>query len=98
VSYLNGNVVKRGTPGSVRVDAVIGPEDNQIFVVDLKTGNSKLTPQRVRKLRLHVKMGKTFLWLASLHRSGEDLVYEKVKDQALREKMAVAAAEWLDAQ
>jgi len=45
VSYLNGNVVKRGTPGSIRVDAILGPVEAPTAVFDLKTGSAQLTPR-----------------------------------------------------
>jgi len=57
VSYLNGKVVPRGTPGSVRVDVVNGPVDAPISIYDLKTGSAKLTPARVQSIQSHVPGG-----------------------------------------
>lgn len=54
VSYLDGNVVKRGTPGSVRLDVVEGPLENPTAVYDLKTGSAKLTPKRIEQIQRHL--------------------------------------------
>lgn len=47
ISYLGGQVVRRGTPGSVRVDAVSG---TSVFTpqaaFDLKTGGAILSSRR----------------------------------------------------
>jgi RHS repeat-associated protein len=53
-SYLNGEPVTRGTPGSVRVDVVEGPVDNPTAVYDLKTGNATLSPARVQQIQSHL--------------------------------------------
>ena len=44
VSYLNGQVVPRGTPGSVWLDAVVGSPGAPTAIYDLKTGSAVLTP------------------------------------------------------
>jgi RHS repeat-associated protein len=54
VSYLNGGVVKYGTPGSVRVDVVYGPKNAPIAVYDLKTGNASLDFMRVQQIQAHL--------------------------------------------
>jgi hypothetical protein len=50
-SYLNGNLVTRGTPGSVRIDVVEGPLDAPTCCYDLKTGSATLTPGRIRQIQ-----------------------------------------------
>jgi hypothetical protein len=57
VSYLNGRVVRRGTPGSVRLDVVNGPLDAPTSVFDLKTGSATLTPGRIQQIQSHVPGG-----------------------------------------
>ena len=42
VSYLRGEVVPYGTPGSTRVDAVVGNPASPLFAIDLKTGAAVL--------------------------------------------------------
>lgn len=54
VSYKNGQVVPRGTRGSVRVDAVRGRPDKPKEIWDLKTGSARLSPQRVQQIRRHL--------------------------------------------
>jgi hypothetical protein len=66
-SYLNGQVVPRGTKGSVRLDAVEGPLDNPVAVFDLKTGNAKLTADRITEIRRH------------LPNEGKDVIFVEVK-------------------
>lgn len=56
-SYLNGDLVRRGTPGSVRLDVVDGPLDAPISVFDLKTGGATLTPARIQQIQSHVPGG-----------------------------------------
>jgi RHS repeat-associated protein len=58
VSYLNGNIVRRGTPGSIRVDIVYGPSrETPMAIYDLKTGQAKLTSKRVAEIRRHLPPG-----------------------------------------
>jgi RHS repeat-associated protein len=57
VSYLNGQVVPRGTPGSVRLDVVNGPLDAPLAVYDLKTGGATLTPGRIQQIQSHIPGG-----------------------------------------
>ena len=51
VSYSGGQVVPRGTPGSVRVDVVRGNPSNPGAAFDLKTGTAKLTPGRTQQIQ-----------------------------------------------
>jgi len=53
VSYKDGDVVSRGTEGSVRLDAVEGPKNAPINAYNLKTGGAKLTEKRVQQIRDH---------------------------------------------
>jgi RHS repeat-associated protein len=53
-SYLNGEIVDYGTPGSVRLDVVEGPLDNPSTVYDLKTGSATLTPSRILQIQSHL--------------------------------------------
>jgi RHS repeat-associated protein len=57
VSYLDGQVVPRGTPGSVRVDVVEGPVTSPSGVFDLKTDGAKLTAPRIQQIQSHVPGG-----------------------------------------
>jgi RHS repeat-associated protein len=54
VSYLNGEVVPYGTPGSVRLDVVEGPLTSPTALYDLKTGGATLTPGRIDQILSHV--------------------------------------------
>lgn len=54
VSYLNGDVVRYGTPGSIRCDAVKGPVRNPTAVFDLKTGGATLSPARMQQIQDHL--------------------------------------------
>jgi hypothetical protein len=54
VSYRNGQVVPRGTAGSVRVDVVEGRVNAPTAVYDLKTGSATLTPARIQQLQQHI--------------------------------------------
>jgi hypothetical protein len=58
VSYLNGEVVPRGTPGSIRVDIVEGPLKAPTAVYDLKAGGAKLTPDRIGQIQQHIPGGR----------------------------------------
>ena len=57
VSYLNGRVVPRGAPGSVRVDVVEAPLTAPTRVFDLKTGSARLTPARMQHIQSHIPGG-----------------------------------------
>jgi RHS repeat-associated protein len=57
ISYLNGEVVKHGTAGSIRVDAVRGAVDAPKAIADLKTGMGALTAARVSEIRIHLPAG-----------------------------------------
>jgi hypothetical protein len=57
ISYLNGNVVLRGTPGSVRLDVVNGPLNAPVSIFDLKTGSATLTPARIQQIQSHIPGG-----------------------------------------
>jgi hypothetical protein len=55
ISYLNGRVVPYGTPGSVRLDAVVDPNlTAPVAVYDLKTGSAHLTQARINQIRSHL--------------------------------------------
>lgn len=55
VSFLNGTLVRYGTPGSVRLDAVqFGTNSQVLSVFDLKTGSATLTPQRILQIQQQV--------------------------------------------
>ena len=56
-SYLNGAWVRRGTPGSVRLDVVEGPVTAPTAIYDLKTGGATLTPARIAEIRSHLPNG-----------------------------------------
>ena len=57
VSYLKGEEVDYGTPGSIRLDAVKGAKNKPEAIWDLKTGGAKLTPERIRQIRSHLPEG-----------------------------------------
>jgi RHS repeat-associated protein len=57
VSYQNGQVVKYGTKGSVRVDVVEGSPVSPTAIYDFKTGRAKLTPRRIEQIRSHLPNG-----------------------------------------
>lgn len=54
VSYRNGKVEPWGTPGSIRVDVRLGSDLRPRAIFDLKTGNARLTPARVQRIRDHL--------------------------------------------
>lgn len=54
VSYLDHEVVDRGTAGSVRLDVVEGPLNAPTAIYDLKTGSATLTPGRIQQIRDHL--------------------------------------------
>jgi len=56
-SYLNGNLVSQGTPGSVRLDVVEGPLDAPTCCYDLKTGSATLTPGRIGQIQANIPGG-----------------------------------------
>ena len=51
VSYLAGQRVPYGTPGSARIDVVYGPVDNPIATFDLKTGSATLMTGRIQQIQ-----------------------------------------------
>ncbi|MBI4604274.1 MAG: RHS repeat protein [Planctomycetes bacterium] len=57
ISYLNGQIVPRGTPGSVRLDVVNGPLNAPVSIFDLKTGSATLTPARIQQIQSHIPGG-----------------------------------------
>jgi hypothetical protein len=57
VSYLNGLEVRRGTPGSIRVDVAEGSFEAPTAIYDLKTGTRGLTPARISEIRRHLPAG-----------------------------------------
>ena len=51
-SFSLGDAVRYGAAGSIRSDVVLRDRSGiPIAVYDLKTGNAKLTPSRVREIR-----------------------------------------------
>ncbi len=56
-SYLNRQPVRRGFPGSVRLDVVQGSRESITAVYDLKTGTASLTAQRIREIQSHLPAG-----------------------------------------
>ena len=56
-SYLNGDPVGYGTPGSVRVDAVDGTAEQPTAIGDLKCGGACLTQKRIDQIRSHLPRG-----------------------------------------
>ena len=57
ISYLKQDVVKYGTKGSVRVDAVKGNPLAPLAIGDLKCGSACLTSQRIEQIRDHLPRG-----------------------------------------
>jgi RHS repeat-associated protein len=57
VSYLHGDVVPYGTPGSVRLDAIVGTPGAPTAIYDLKTGSAVLTPSRIDQIRAQLPQG-----------------------------------------
>lgn len=57
VSYLNGQVVPRGTNGSIRVDVLEGSPTAPRAIYDLKTGNASLSQSRIQQIQSHVPGG-----------------------------------------
>ena len=55
-SYLNGEPVKYGTKGSIRVDAIKDTAENPGAVGDLKPAGT-LTQQRIDEIRSHLPVG-----------------------------------------
>jgi RHS repeat-associated protein len=58
MSYKGGELVRRGTPGSVRADVVQGPVEAPNAIYDLKTGGAMLTDRRVDQIQSHIPGGK----------------------------------------
>jgi RHS repeat-associated protein len=56
-SYLNGQPVSYGTPGSIRIDVGEGTINAPTGVYDLKTGSATLTPKRVEQIQSHLPNG-----------------------------------------
>lgn len=54
ISYLNGNIAKYGTKGSVRLDVAIGSATAPTSAFDLKTGTAVLSQARVQQIRIHL--------------------------------------------
>jgi len=51
VSFLNGNEVPYGKPGSVRFDAVLFKGKTPVQAWDFKTGSAVLTPKRILEMQ-----------------------------------------------
>jgi RHS repeat-associated protein len=58
VSYRFGQLVPRGTKGSVRVDVAQGPRNAPVSIFDYKTGSATLSARRIQQLRTHVPGGQ----------------------------------------
>ena len=56
-SYLNGEPVDYGTPGSIRVDVGEGTVDQPTAVYDLKTGSATLSPGRIFQIQSNLPGG-----------------------------------------
>lgn len=56
-SYLNGNLVSCGTPGSVRLDVVEGPLDSPKCCYDPETSSATLTSGRIGQVDSHISGG-----------------------------------------
>lgn len=54
IAYLNGDLVPRGTPGSVRLDVVEGDLNGPAAIYDLKTGSATLSPGRIAQIQSHL--------------------------------------------
>ncbi len=57
VSYKLGQLVDRGTKGSVRLDVVHGTKEAPTAVFDLKTGSASLTSSRIAQIQAHLPGG-----------------------------------------
>ncbi len=57
VSYLNGQLVRNGLKGSIRIDVVEGAKTAPKALYDLKTGGATLTPARIQQIQQHVPGG-----------------------------------------
>jgi RHS repeat-associated protein len=57
VSYLRGQLVPYGTPGSVRVDAVVGPIGHPLFAIELKTGGGYISNGEASAYRANLPPG-----------------------------------------
>jgi len=57
VSYVGREYVAYGTPGSVRGDAIFGNAARPQIVVDLKTGNARMTNGDVHKYYDNLPLG-----------------------------------------
>jgi hypothetical protein len=60
VSYKDGFVVLRGTPGSSRADVVFGPVDKPIAVYDLKTGWAHMSIGQAKAYGANLPPGTPF--------------------------------------
>jgi len=54
VSFLKGQSVRSGTPGSIRLDIVAYSEGRPAAIFDLKTGGARLTAARIRQIQRHI--------------------------------------------
>ena len=68
ISFLNGEVVKYGTKGSSRLDAVLLDEKGNIIAVfDLKTGNAKLSTSQIDKIHANLPEGAKDVPVIEIH-------------------------------
>jgi hypothetical protein len=57
-SFRDGESADHGEPGSIRTDVVLRNEAGAVIAIyDVKTGGAKLTPARVRELRMKTRAG-----------------------------------------
>jgi hypothetical protein len=60
VSYMNGSLVNRGTPGASRADAIYGPLTAPIAAYDLKTGWSYMSVGQAKAYGANLPAGTPF--------------------------------------
>ena len=54
ISYLDGRVVLRTTPGSVRLDVVAGHPAAPVRTYEIRTGHRALPSNRLKAIRRHL--------------------------------------------
>jgi hypothetical protein len=64
VSYFNQNLVWWGFKGSVRADAVFGDIGRPDFIVELKTGNAKVTKKEAAAYHENLPRGTRAYWIS----------------------------------
>ena len=66
-SYLNGEPLGYGTPGSIRIDVGEGTVESPMAVFDLKTGSATLTPARILQVQSQLSGGNSAPYTRSVH-------------------------------